>query len=128
MSSGKLIRNAKKAGESKSIYDLHCGDESDPIIIKDVVKTFKNPTEGEFTRIISLALRHGAPIQHTVEQLQKDEESDMYSFSRVVARVLKRYIKEGLKVKGKVCPDCGSEVHYTEGCQSCTRCTWSKCG
>lgn len=128
LSSGKLIRNAKKAGESKSIYDLHCGDESDPIIIKDVVKTFKNPTEGEFTRIISLALRHGAPIQHTVEQLQKDEESDMYSFSRVVARVLKRYIKEGLKVKGKVCPDCGSEVHYTEGCQSCTRCTWSKCG
>lgn len=125
---GKLVKNSKKAGSSKSIYDLHYGDEDAPTIIKDVVRTFENPTEGEFSRMVSLALRHGSPVQYVVEQLQKDEEGDLYSFSKVLSRVLKTYIKTGLKVTGKVCPECGSDkLIYIDGCCSCSICSWSRC-
>ncbi len=78
--------------------------------------------------MISLALRHGAPVQYIVEQLQKDEESDMYSFSKVMSRVLKTYIKDGIKSK-ETCPNCGAPMTYIEGCKSCSeKCGYSKCG
>lgn len=126
---GRLVKNSKKAGSSKSIYDLHYGDDDAPTIIKDIVRTFENPTEGEFSRMVSLALRHGSPVQYVVEQLQKDEEGDLYSFSKVLSRVLKTYIKTGLKVTGKVCPECGSDkLIYIDGCCSCSVCSWQKCG
>jgi ribonucleoside-diphosphate reductase alpha chain len=124
---GKLVKNSKKAGSSKSIYDLHYGDEDAPTIIKDVVRTFENPTEGEFSRMVSLALRHGSPVQYVVEQLQKDEEGDLYSFSKVLSRVLKTYIKDGVKIKAK-CKNCGSDkLIYQEGCLLCSDCGFSKC-
>lgn len=125
---GLLIRNSKKKGQTRAIYDLHYGDESEPTIVKDVVKTFENPTQGEFTRILSLSLRHGAPVKYVVEQLQKDEDSGLYSFSKVIARVLKNYIKDNTKVTGKTCPSCGgSNLVYQEGCQVCLDCAASKC-
>ena len=83
----------------------------------------------DVTRTISLALRHGAPIHYVVEQLQKDIEMDMFSFSKVIARVLKTYIKDGT-VSGKtVCDNCGAEdtLIYQEGCVACTACGHSKC-
>ena len=124
---GKLVKNTKRAGSNKSIYDLHYGDEDAPTIVKDVVRTFENPTEGEFSRMVSLALRHGSPIQYVVEQLQKDDEGDLYSFSKVLARVLKTYIKDGVKIKA-VCKNCGSDkLIYQEGCLSCSDCGFSKC-
>lgn len=125
---GRLVKNSKKAGSSKSIYDLHYGDDDAPTIIKDIVRTFENPTEGEFSRMVSLALRHGSPVQYVVEQLQKDEEGDLYSFSKVLSRVLKTYIKDGVKVK-EVCKNCGStNLIYQEGCLRCSDCNFSKCG
>jgi ribonucleoside-diphosphate reductase alpha chain len=125
-STGKLVKGPKKKGSTKSIYNIHIGDEESPIVINDVVKAFENPTEGEFTRMISLALRHGAPVQYIVEQLQKDEESDMYSFSKVIARVLKTYIVDGIVTK-EVCPNCSGPIVYIEGCKQCKGCSWSKC-
>lgn len=124
---GKLVKNSKKGGANKSIYDLHYGDDDAPTVIKDVVRTFENPTQGEFSRILSLALRHGSPVQYVVEQLQKDEEGDLYSFSKVLARVLKTYIKDGVKIKA-ICSNCGSNnLIYHEGCLMCADCGHGKC-
>jgi ribonucleotide reductase alpha subunit len=126
---GFIQRHPKKKGQTRAVYDLKYGEEKDPTIVKDIVKVFENPTQSEFTRILSLALRHGSPIQYVVEQLQKDEESDMYSFSKVIARVLKNYIKEGTKVTGKTCSNCGSSnLVFQEGCSVCLDCSNSKCG
>jgi len=128
ITSGKIQRHPKKKGQTRAVYDLHCGDEKEPTIVKDIVKVFENATQSEFTRILSLALRHGSPLKYVVDQLQKDEESDMYSFSKVIARVLKNYIKDGTKVTGKVCLSCGSkELIYQEGCSVCLSCGGSKC-
>ena len=127
--SGKISKNGKVAG--KRLYDLSYGIGDEETWIKDIVRVFENPTEGEFTRILSLSLRHGSPIQYVVEQLQKDDKnSDMYSFSKVIARVLKHYIKDGSKSTDKKCTSCGSEnsLIYKEGCLICSNCGYSKCG
>lgn len=123
---GTLVKSKIK-GSKKSSYDLKLGKDEDSIVIKDIANAFKNPTQGEFTRMISLSLRHGAPVQYIVDQLQKDEESDMYSFSKVVARVLKKYVPEGA-VSGEPCPNCGESLIFMEGCKQCKNCSYSKCG
>jgi len=75
---------------------------------------------------LSLSLRHGAPVNYVVEQLRKDEkEPGMHSFSRVMARVLKRYVKDDT-VSGDTC-SCGNKLVYQEGCNTCTNCGFSAC-
>lgn len=124
---GTIIKTPYKTKNSR--YDLRIGKNGDEILIKDIVSVFDNPNHAGFTRTISLALRHGAPIHYVVEQLQKDTEMDMFSFSKVIARVLKNYIKDGTVPGASVCDNCGAEdtLIYQEGCVSCTACGHSKC-
>lgn len=110
-------------------YDLTFGFNGDSITVKDVVKAFDNPTDASFTRMISLGLRHGAEVKFMVEQLQKDKESDMFSFSKCIARILKSYIKDGEVPSDKTCTECGSDaLVYQDGCVTCTACGYAKCG
>jgi ribonucleoside-diphosphate reductase alpha chain len=127
-----LPKTAKKGNIEKVVlakdnarYDLVVGD----LVIRDVVKVFDNANHSAFTRLLSLSMRHGAPINYVVEQMQKDLDSDMFSFARCIARVLKQYVPDGTKVSGKkTCNDCGSQdLIYQDGCVSCSTCGWSKC-
>jgi ribonucleoside-diphosphate reductase alpha chain len=124
-----LIKNGKKDGVATYNLQIPVGDD-DQLLFKDIVELFANPNHGAFTRSLSLALRHGVPVQYIVEQLQKDKHSDMQSFSRVLSRVLKSYIPDGTKSSSdKKCPSCGSEsLSYKEGCVTCESCGHSKCG
>ena len=125
---GVIIKHPYKTKNSR--YDLRIGKNGDTILIKDIVSVFDNPNHAGFTRTISLALRHGAPINYVVEQLQKDTEMDMFSFSKVISRVLKGYIKDGTLPGQSVCESCGAEgtLVYQEGCVMCTSCGHGKCG
>lgn len=125
---GVLIKNGRKDGVTT--YNLQLGDGDDQIKIKDVLSVFDDATNGAFTRTISLALRHGIPIQYICEQLSKDKHSDMQSFSRVMSRVLKTYIKDGTKSGLSVCENCGEKgsLVYQERCVACLQCGHSKCG
>lgn len=125
---GILIKNGKDAN-GNTTYNLKIMiDEDDYMMIKDVVTQFDNPTYGAFTRTISYLLRLGAPIVDIVEQLRKDKNSNITSFSSCIARVLaKGYIKDGSSASG-VCPSCGSkELRYIEACATCMSCGQSKC-
>ena len=127
-SRGKITKRSRKTMASK--YDLHFGENGSEVVVKDIVKVFDNPDYAGFTRVISLTLRHGAPIQYIVEQLQKDRDSHLFSFAKVISRVLKKYIDDGTVPGGsKVCPECGAEgsLKYQEGCVTCTSCGYSKC-
>ena len=127
-STGTLTKRSYKTTANK--YDLAFGETGDEVIIKDVVAVFDNPNHAGYTRTISLALRHGAPVQYLVEQLQKDKEMDMFSFSKCIARCLKKYIADGTKASVNSCTNCGAEdtIIYQEGCQTCTACGYSACG
>ena len=125
---GMIIKHAYKSKNSR--YDLQIGKNGDGFLIKDIQSVFDNPNHAGYTRTISLALRHGAPIQYVVEQLLKDREMDMFSFSKVIARVLKSYIEDGTVPGKTACENCGAEdtLRYQEGCVSCTACGYAKCG
>ncbi len=126
---GTLIKNGKnKDGVATYNLKIPFGDD-DELMFKDVVNMFDNPEHGALTRMVSLSMRHGVPIQYLAEQLRKDKHSDLQSFSGVIARVLKGYINDGTKVTSeKTCVQCGSnDLNYQQGCVSCPSCGWSKC-
>ena len=96
------------------------------VVIFDVAEKMTD-TEETLTRLISTSLRHGSNIQFIVEQLNKSK-GDMFSFSKSIARVLKKYIPDGAKSTVK-CSECGSSnVIFQEGCMGCKDCGSSKCG
>lgn len=82
--------------------------------------------EVALTRMISTALRHGADIKFVVEQLNK-ANGTIVSFSKAIARTLKKYIPDGTK-STLTCEECGGEnIIFIEGCNSCRDCGSSAC-
>lgn len=130
--SGKVVKHNGEINPAR--YDLHydfSGDPEDETVIKDLGNVFENPIHSAFTRTLSLSLRHGVPVQFIVEQLNKgsEKDSDLFSFSKVTARVLKSYIKDGTSTSQKKCTECGSDqLSYQSGCTLCLSCGYSKCG
>jgi len=54
---------------------------------------------------------------------------DITSFSKAIARTLKKYIDEKKMVSRATCTECGStNLVFEEGCLSCKNCGSSKCG
>ena len=126
---GQIRKRTRKTVESK--YDLVLDQGDDELIINDIVRVFANPNHTAFTRTISLSLRHNVPVQFIVEQLSKDKDADLFSFSKVIARCLKKYIADGTKVSnGIIEGECCSEpnIVYQEGCATCSTCGYAKCG
>lgn len=104
------------------------------------------------SRLISLALRTGVPVEQVVDQLRSVPVCPAYygqkcrgqsvspgsSCPSAIAYELEKHMKlKGKKVvaveektvsqdKTK-CPTCGESVYMEEGCVSCKSCGWSKC-
>ena len=85
------------------------------------------PAEETITRMTSGMLRHNIPLKYIVEILNKNDD-DITNFSKVIARTLKRYIKDG-ETSTLKCDECGEKsVIFEEGCLNCKSCGHSKCG
>jgi ribonucleoside-diphosphate reductase alpha chain len=122
----------KNGRDDKGIrtYDLYLDsldDEENQIIIKNLGAAFE-PLEGSYTRVVSTMLRHGVPIKFICEQLHKTSaQNDMFTFEKGIARVLKKYIKDG-ESSADTCPECKQKaIKYEEGCNVCTNCGFSAC-
>ena len=121
---GSIFRLADAAG-CRTLIFIHDGD--DELIIRDVIGTFDTPELAWVTRIVSVSLRHSTPIEFLVQQLEK--EGKINSFNKILARVLKKYIPDGEKVKSNnKCEKCkGNNLFWQEGCIFCLDCGFSKC-
>lgn len=122
---GTVIKRRNKTVPNR--YDLKVNGFK----ISDIVSTFDNPDNAVVTRMVSMSLRHGVNPSFIVEQLSKDTSASFASFSKVLARVLKKYIEDGTAVasgKEGTCPDgTPHELVYQEGCVICPKCGWTKC-
>lgn len=111
--------------KARGKYDVNVKDK---LYIEDITSEMSQ-IEEDRTRLISVSLRHGADIKFLVEQLNKAKGNGFQDFSKVVARTLKRYIKDNDKVTGATCENCGStDLIYKDGCVECSSCGSSKCG
>lgn len=118
---GKIVK------ASRGRYHLYLEDEAEPLI-ENIVKTLDDNEIAWATRMISTSLRHGISVEYLVEQLSK--EGSVVDVNNVLARTLKKYIKEEMHKKDQ-CPQCGkSELIYEEKCKRClnSECGWSGCG
>ncbi len=120
-----------KINKDTNRYDITFNYNGEETLVSNIGNKFKNKTYGTFTRMLSLALRHGSPVQHVVEQLDKDESDDLFSLSSVLRRALKKYVADGTIVTNtakKGCEKCGSSnVVYQDGCPVCRDCGYTKC-
>ena len=83
----------------------------------------------KLTRVISLLLRHRVKISRIVAELDKMEDIYVGSFLFQIKKFLSQYVKDGEKVEGGTCSDCGStHLIYSEGCMMCADCGSSRCG
>ena len=122
---GKII----KRGHGK--YSLEIMIRKSPIEYKDLAQVLMTDEERSLTRLLSLNLRHGIPLQFISEQLKKSN-GGITTFSTVISRVLSHYIKNSdyvYKVSQKKCPECGKNTMiFKGGCFECIDCGYSKCG
>ena len=121
---GKIVKVRKKR------YDIEYVDANGDKQVHTGLNHAFNPEFWNYSKFISAVLRHGMPIKYTYELIDSlnFKEDFINTWKNGVARVIKKYIKDGEKGKGK-CPDCGSEhLEYKEGCLTCMACGNSKCG
>jgi len=108
---------------------IHKVKKGSYVFIKDGVKTniTDNLTDEQeaITRGYSFGLRHGGDVRFAVEQLSKTK-GDLTSFSKAIARVLKKFIHDGA-VSTERCPECNSQLVYESGCVICKNCGYSVC-
>lgn len=113
----RLIALSEKVGILKEHIDR----------LVDKISTDNNTNK--LTRTLSLLLRHNVPIKYIVNELDKMEDIYVGSFLFQIKKFLSAYIKEGDKVDGVTCKECGSgNMIYTEGCMTCADCGVGHCG
>jgi len=92
--------------------------------LKDKMKGQSNVQK--IARAISMALRHNISMTKIVDVLNGfDDEFSSLLFH--IKKVLSTYIPNGEVIKDKICPICGKEMVYQEGCSVCIHCGHSAC-
>ena len=96
------------------------------------------------SRLVSLSLRNGIMPETIHQQLNGivccpvwSEGTQVHSVPDAIALGLKTHFidsHDGISAStngkfgsGGVCPECGSNTAYQEGCITCNSCGWSKC-
>jgi ribonucleotide reductase alpha subunit len=125
---GKIVQ--KNVGKGHAyVFAVEDGEDVAEYPLTD--RNQNNEVANSVTRQMSAGLRYTTPIEVHVDQLEKSS-SDMTSFSKTLAHILKTYIPNGTQ-SVDLCPTCKAngietKMIYEEGCKKCPNCLISKCG
>lgn len=123
MGNGKVNKNGILRKVKRGEYNFITEDGE--TIINSIESKMTDEQEA-IARLISGSLRHGMDVKYVVEQLNKTS-GHIGSYSKAIARTLKRYIPDGSK-STITCEVCGSSnVVFENGCQTCKDCGSDKC-
>ncbi|MFO7977598.1 MAG: adenosylcobalamin-dependent ribonucleoside-diphosphate reductase [Bacteroidales bacterium] len=126
---GWVIKNVSDKGEKR--YDFQfCDGDGYKVTVEGLSRSFHKEF-WNYAKLISGILRHGMPLPSVVDLVTNlDLRSDrLHTWKNGLVRALKKYIADGTKAEGQVCPKCKAHtVIYQEGCLTCTSCGESKCG
>ncbi|MEE0336047.1 MAG: adenosylcobalamin-dependent ribonucleoside-diphosphate reductase [Prevotella sp.] len=126
---GRIIKQTLEDGSHR--YDFQFENKRGYKTTVEGLSEKFNPEYWNYAKLISGVLRYRMPIENVIKlvgSLQLKSES-INTWKIGVERALKKYIVDGTKAKGKVCPVCGQEtLVYQEGCLICTNCGTSRCG
>ena len=127
---GEIVK-IKEKGQEHSRYDFVYYDKDGyQQDFKGLNRVF-NSEYWNYGKLISAVFRHGMPLSNILDLIDKLDfgESELISSWRNgIKRMIKTYVKDGTKVHGEQCPNCGShKIIYKEGCKSCLDCSWSRC-
>ncbi len=124
------VRREKPSATEPARYDFVFTDQDGYNVTIEGLSRMFLKEYWNYAKLISGILRHGMPLPSVVnliDKLRLDDDNIM-TWKNGVARALKRYIKEGTKVK-QACPECKQEsLVYKDGCVTCMNCGHSKCG
>ena len=128
--SGFIIKNRHEDGTKT--YDFQYYDKDGyEVLMSGLSRTF-NPEFWNYAKMISALLRHEIPMESVINIISglNFREESINSWKNGVIRALKKFLRDGTKAKGAVCPKCGQEntMEYKEGCLCCSNCGYSKCG
>ena len=124
----EVVKNKDENGNKS--YDIEYIDSNkNKHVYSELNNTF-NPEYWNYSKMISGVLRHGMPLVYVLNLIQSLNLDDdhLNTWKNGVARVIKRYIKDGDMAVGMKCENCGSKnVVFKEGCAICMDCGSSKC-
>jgi ribonucleoside-diphosphate reductase alpha chain len=126
---GLIIKNRNEDGTSR--YDFQYKNKRGYKTTIEGLSHKFNPEFWNYAKLISGTIRHGMPIDKTIDLISSLQLDSAFinSWKNGVARALKRYVKDGTLAKGQTCNSCDSQnLVYQEGCLTCKDCGSSKCG
>lgn len=127
----RRLKNGLLVKVKSGVYNLIItdADGASKLVIENIRELFEKNEEESLTRMISTAMRHGAHLKYVVDQLNKSEGT-IVSFSKAIARTLKKYLESEDEITDKTCPNCGDPngLRSEDGCVKCKSCEYSRCG
>jgi ribonucleoside-diphosphate reductase alpha chain len=127
---GIIVKNRHDDG-TKS-YDFVYNDKAGyEVILRGLDRCFDQEF-WNYAKMTSALLRNGIPVNHIVNIISglNFRQESINSWRNGVCRALKKFIQDGTKQKGVVCPNCQQKdtMEFKEGCLTCSNCGYAKCG
>ncbi|MDR2980506.1 MAG: adenosylcobalamin-dependent ribonucleoside-diphosphate reductase [Bacteroidales bacterium] len=127
---GNIIK--VKLPDGTKCYDFQYFDKDGyEILLRGLSRCF-NPEFWNYAKMISALLRHDIPLENVINIISglNFREESINSWKNGVIRALKKCMQDGVKQKGAICPKCNEEntMEFKEGCLTCSKCGYSKCG
>lgn len=128
VNSGHIVKEKNKKG--KNVYHFVYTDKTGTEIKMPNLNYAFSEEFYDMAKTFSAILRHGMPLPYVIgliEGLNLDGDL-INTWKSGVKRMIKKFIKDGSQLDGKVCPNCGVEaLEYREGCVTCRECGHGKC-